>query len=296
MSAQPGADAGARRIPFTVRLVVPVGDVVERTGWLVEGPAGWGECSPLPAWSAAERLAAERSAMEAAWEEFPAPVRPRVEVNALIPRVPPSEASRLASASGCRVVKVKVGDRDGEARVRAVREALGPAGRVRLDANGAWDLETARRSLARLSAFDPELVEDPVADVEDLAVLRRISPIPVAAEASIRTIEDAVRLRRLEAADLVVIKPQRIGGVRAALAAAEAAGVPAIPSSALETSVGLAAVLAVAAALPELPFAAGVGTALLLDSDVVDDPLRPVNGWLEPRRPSVRADLVGAGP
>ena len=102
MSARTRADALARRVPFTVRLVVPVGDVVERAGWLVEGPAGWGECSPLPTWSPAERLAAERSAMEAAWEGFPAPVRLRVEVNALIPRVSPWEASRLASASGCQ--------------------------------------------------------------------------------------------------------------------------------------------------------------------------------------------------
>jgi O-succinylbenzoate synthase len=290
MTLRPAAGDQVRRVPFAVRLIVPVGDVVERRGWLVEGPVGWGECSPLPGWSAAERLAAERFALEAAWEEFPARVRQRVEVNALIPRVPPVEAARLVAASRCRSAKVKVGDPDGEARVRAVRETLGATGRIRLDANGAWDLETARGALSRLSAFHPEFVEDPVAAMEDLATLRRTSPIPVAAEACVRTVHDAVRLRQLEAADVVVIKPQRIGGVRAALAAAEEAGVPAVPSSALETSVGLAAVLAMAAALPELPFAAGVGTALLLESDVVFDPLLPENGWLEPRRPSVRPE------
>jgi O-succinylbenzoate synthase len=91
-------------------------------------------------------------------------------------------------------------------------------------------------------------------------------------------------LRKLEAADVIVIKPQRIGDARAALAAAEEAGVPAIASSALETSVGLSMVVAVAAALPEAPFAHGVGTAGLLERDVATTPLIPIDGFIEPRR------------
>ena len=90
-----------------------------------------------------------------------------------------------------------------------------------------------------------------------------------------------------------VIKPQRIGGARAALDAAEEAGVPAIASSALETSVGLAMVVAVAAALPDAPFAHGVGTAGLLERDVTSQPLVPVDGVIEPRR--VVPDLVSDG-
>jgi o-succinylbenzoate synthase len=293
MSVRPDV---SRRVPFHVRLRVPVGEVAERRGWLIEGPAGWGECSPLPSWSPAEHRAAERSALEAAREDFPRPVRSRVEVNALVPRVPPPVGARMAVASGCRTIKVKVGDADAVERVRAIREALGPAGRIRLDANGAWDLDEAGRELARLAPFDVELVEDPVPGLEDMAMLRRTSPIPVAAEMSVRTPKDARRLRRLSAADALVIKPQRIGGVRTALAAAEEAGVPCIPSSALETSVGLASVLAVAAALPELPFAAGAGTGLLLETDVAVDPLVPVDGWLEPRRPSVLPAVAGEVP
>lgn len=278
------------RVPFRVGLRVPVGDVTERRGWLVEGPEGWGECSPLPSWSEAERAAAERAALEAASTPFPAPVRDRVEVNALIPRVPPAEAARMAVASGCRTIKVKVGDPASEDRVRAVREALGPGAKIRLDANGSWDVVIAGIAMSQLAEYDVEFVEDPVATMEDLAILRRGSSILLAAESCVRTIEDARRLRRLGAADLLVVKPQRIGGVRAALAAAEESGVPTVPSSALETSVGLAAVLAVAAALPELPFAAGVGTAVLLERDVVADPLVPVDGFLAPRRPVVDLD------
>jgi O-succinylbenzoate synthase len=184
-----------------------------------------------------------------------------------------------------------VGDVDSEARVEAVREAL-PKARIRLDAGGAWDEETALSRLRALARFGLEYVEDPVGDMEALARLRRRSPVPVAAECCVRNLNDVKRLRRLEAADVLVTKPQRLGGIRASLAAAEAAGVPTVPSSALETSVGLAAVLAVAAALPELPFAAGIGTASLLKRDVVLDPLVPEDGTITPRRPTVAAEYV----
>ena len=281
-----------RRIPFRVRLRVRVFDVTERSGWLVEGAAGWGECSPLPSWSEAERAAAERAAEEAASLPFPEPQVSQVAVNAMVPRVDPDVAARLAVDSGCSTIKVKVGDAAGADRVAAVRAACGAAVRIRVDANGAWDLDTALRELRRLAHYGIELAEDPVSALEDLAMLRRRSPCPVAAETSIRTVADASRLRGLEAADAVVLKPQRIGGVRAALAAAEAAEVPAIASSALETSVGLAAVLALAAALGAGPFAHGCGTGLLLEEDVTSTPLLPEDGRLSPRRTQPDAALV----
>ncbi|MEA2702285.1 MAG: o-succinylbenzoate synthase, partial [Actinomycetota bacterium] len=89
----------------------------------------------------------------------------------------------------------------------------------------------------------------------------------------------------LLAADVVVLKVQPLGGVAAALAVADAAGVPALVTSMYETSVGLAAGLALAAALPVLPYACGLGTASLLAADVVVDPLLPVGGVLAVRRP-----------
>jgi O-succinylbenzoate synthase len=281
-----------RRVPFSIALRYPVMGVTRRTGYLIEGPAGWGECSPLPSWNDAEREAAARSALEAATLPFPTIARDRVAVNAMIPRVAPDVAAALALSSGCGTVKVKVGDEGSVDRVAAVRSACGPRIKIRLDANGAWDLETARRQLAALATYDIELVEDPVASLEELAALRGRAGMPVAAESCIRTTADAQRLHRLEAADAIVLKPQRIGGVREALRAAEASGVPAIASSALETSVGLAVVVAVAASLPDAPFAHGAGTAQLLESDVVDDPLIPIGGWLTPRRPAVNQQLL----
>jgi o-succinylbenzoate synthase len=281
-----------RRLPFSVALRHPVMGVTERTGYLMEGPAGWGECSPLPSWNPAEREAADRAALEAATLPFPTVVRTRVAVNAMIPRLAPDVAAALALGSGCGTVKVKVGDDESVDRVAAVRSACGRGVRIRLDANGAWDVETALRMLAQLAVYDIELAEDPVASLEDLAVVRVRARVPVAAESCIRTTDDARRLRRLDAADAIVLKPQRIGGVREALRAADAGGVPAIASSALETSVGLAAVVALAASLPDAPFAHGAGTGLLLASDVVDDPLIPIDGWLTPRRPSVNLQLL----
>ncbi len=268
--------------------------VTVRTGYLIKGPAGWGECSPLASWNDAERAAAERSALEAATLPFPAAVRDRIAVNAMVPRLAPDIAATLALESGCTTIKVKVGDDQSLDRVAAVRAACGPGVRIRCDANGAWDVDTALRMMALLAPYDIELVEDPVATLEELATVRRRAGLPVAAESCIRTMADARRLRELDAADAIVIKPQRIGGVRAGLRAADVAGVPAIASSALETSIGLAAVVALAASLPEAPFAHGAGTALLLESDVVADPLIPVAGWLTQRRPAVDLQMLAA--
>jgi o-succinylbenzoate synthase len=280
--------AELRRVPFRVALRVPVGTVTERTGELIEGPAGWGEYSPLPSWSAAEREAAQRAAIEAATTEFPVAARDLVEVNTMIPRVEPAVAAEMARASGCTTIKIKVGDPDGEARVRAVREAM-PHARIRIDANASWRPIDAGIALSQMMAYDIELVEDPVASMEDMARLRKGSPILIGAEMCVRTVADARRVRQMGAADVLILKPQRIGGVRAALEAAAEAGLPTIASSALETSVGLAAVLALAAALPDAPFAHGIGTASLLATDVTDDPLIPVGGTLTPRRVEPRA-------
>lgn len=255
-----------------------------REARLVLGPAGWGECSPLPGYPCSEQRA-QAAAREAAFVGWPAPLRPAVEVNGLVPALPPDEAAEAAAAlPGFGCVKVKVGSGDDVGRVAAVRAAVGPDVALRADANGAWSVEEAAAAIRRLSRYDLELVEQPVASLDDLAALRRRVDVPVAADESVRGVEDARRLARLGAADVVVLKVQPLGGVRPALAVAEAAGVPAIVTSMMETSVGLAAGLALAAALPELPYACGLATAGLLAGDVVADPLVPVDGRMAVRR------------
>lgn len=264
----------------------------ERRGCLLSGPRGWGEFSPFPDYG--PRLARRwyDAALEAATRPWPEPVRTRVAVNAIVPAVDAATAHRLVIASGCTTAKVKVAEGDDDARVEAVRAALGPSGKLRIDANGAWDVDEAVLRIKHLSRFDLEYVEQPVRSLEEMAALRRKVDVPLAADESVRTAEDPVRVARLEAADVVVLKVQPIGGVRRCLEVAEAAGLPCVVSSAVETSVGLAAGLALAAALPELPYACGLGTASLLAGDVVDDPLVPRAGFLEVRRPEVSPDAL----
>ncbi|MGI8575239.1 MAG: o-succinylbenzoate synthase [Egibacteraceae bacterium] len=276
-------------VSFAIPLRTRFRRVTRRSGVLVRGAAGWGEFSPFPEYppSVTRRWAA--AAREATEEGWPPAVRASVPVNVTVPAVPAAEAHAIVSASGCRTAKVKVaepgqGEADDLARVEAVRDRLGRSGKLRVDANGAWDVETAARMVRRLDAFDLEYVEQPVATLEEMARLRRLVDVPLAADESVRTAADPLRVAGLDAADLVVLKVQPLGGVRAALAVAEASGLPVVVSSAVETSIGLAAGLALAAALPELPYACGLGTAGMLEGDVVADPLIPEDGELRVRR------------
>ena len=274
--------------PFRVPMRMTFRRVRERTGVLLHGDAGWGEFSPFPEYGAAYASRWLAAAREAAIDGFPPPVRDRVEVNAIVPACDPTTASALVRDAGCRTVKVKVAESGQDLaadveRVAAVRDALGPDGRIRVDANGAWDVATAVLALGRLGAFGLEYAEQPCATVEELVDVRRRADVPVAADESIRTADDPVRVAAAGGVDVLVLKAQPLGGVRRALDVAAAAGVPVVVSSALETSVGLAAGLAFAAALPELPYACGLGTGRLLRADVTDDPLVAVDGYLRVR-------------
>jgi O-succinylbenzoate synthase len=270
--------------------------VTLREGALVRGPAGWGEFSPFPEYGPAECARWLAAAYEAAEEGWPAPLRTRIPVNVTVPAVGAEAAHAIVAGSGCRTAKVKVaepgqGEADDIARVEAVRDALGPGGRVRVDANGAWTPDTAVRMIKALGEL--EYAEQPCATLAELAEVRRRVETPVAADESIRRAEDPLRVRAADAADIVVLKVQPLGGVRAALAVAEACGLPVVVSSAVETSVGLAAGLALAAALPELPYACGLGTLSLLEGDVVGEPLTAVDGAIEVRRPQVDEVALG---
>jgi o-succinylbenzoate synthase len=264
--------------------------LTRREGVLLHGAAGWGEFSPFAEYGPGESarwLAAAREAAEAGW---PAPIRDSIPVNVTVPAVDAERAHAMVRGSGCRTAKVKVAERgqadaDDLARVEAVRDALGPGGRLRIDVNGAWEVDHAVRMVKELDRFGLEYVEQPCATLEELARVRRRVAVPVAADESIRRAADPLRVRAAEAADVVVLKVQPLGGVRAALEVAEACGLPVVVSSAVETSVGLAAGLALAAALPELPYACGLATLALLEGDVVADPLVPRDGQIAVRRP-----------
>jgi len=253
---------------------VPFRGVKHREALLLQGPAGWGEFSPFLEYDDDEASRWLASAVESATVGRPAAVRTSVPVNATVPAVAaPDVPAVLARFPGCTTAKVKVAQAgqvlaDDVARVAAVRAALGPTGRVRVDANAAWTLAEARVALEALAPFDLEYAEQPCASLEDLAALRGHGVL-IAADESIRKAADPLRVALAGAADLVVLKVAPLGGVARALEVARACGLPVVVSSALDTSVGIAAGVALAAALPDLPYACGLATASLLAGDVV---------------------------
>jgi O-succinylbenzoate synthase len=277
--------------------------ITVREGVLLRGPAGWGEFSPFLDYDDEECVPWLAAAVESVTEGWPAPVRDRIPINCTVPVVDPERAHRIVSESGCRTAKVKVadpgttvaGDCD---RVAAVRDALGPGGRIRVDANAVWDTDTAVAAIRDLdrAAGGLEYVEQPCPTLPELAQVRRRVDVRIAADESIRRAEDPMRVAVAGAADVAVIKVAPLGGVRRALAVAQACGLPCVISSAVETSVGLAAGLALAGALPGLDFACGLGTMSLLTADVVSASLRPVDGWLPvpTAAPAPDAELLAA--
>ncbi len=275
-------------ITYSIGLKNKFRGITVREGMLFEGPAGWAEWSPFLDYDDATSVPWLRAAHEAAYDGWPAPLRDVVPVNCTVPAVSPEKAAAIVRSSGCRTAKVKVAEpgqtlKDDLERVEAVRDAIGN-GQVRIDANGLWSIDQALHALTELSRFDLEYVEQPCAAVEDLAAVRRRTDVLVAADESIRRAEDPLLVKKLDAADIAVLKVQPIGGVRACLEIAEQIGLPVVVSSALETSVGIAAGVALAAALPELPYACGLATVSMFVSEVVSEPLLPVDGFLPVKR------------
>ena len=277
---------------FAIPMRTKFRGITVREGALIQGPAGWGEFSPFAEYGPRESARWLASAIESATVPWPEPVRDRIAVNVTVPAVAPERAREIVAASGCRTAKVKVAEK-GQAghedveRVAAVRDALGPGGRIRVDANGGWDVPTAARMLRQLSRYSLEYAEQPCPTLEELAEVRRLVDIPVAADESVRRAEDPLRVRAAGAADIVVVKVQPLGGVRPALRIARECGLPVVVSSAVDSSVGLAAGVALAAALPDLPYACGLATMSLLEGDVTAAPLAESGGALPVRRPPV---------
>ncbi|WP_394554271.1 o-succinylbenzoate synthase [Agromyces sp. MMS24-JH15] len=282
-------------------LVTRFRGILVREALLLEGPEGWTEFSPFVEYDDDEASAWLAAAIDYGWLPAPPGVRDAIRVNATVPSVDPDEvAAVLERFPGCRTAKVKVAGGDqvlaqDVARVRVVREVLGPEGRIRLDANGGWNVDEAEHAIHALAEFDLEYVEQPCATVEELAEIRRRTKymgIPIAADESVRRAADPLAVAEAGAADLLVVKAQPLGGIRRALRIIRDAGLPVTVSSALDTSVGLAMGAHLAAAVPDLEYDCGLGTASLLAADVAADPLAPVDGSVPVRRVEASGDLL----
>jgi O-succinylbenzoate synthase len=286
-------------VPFAVPLRTAFRGTRRRLGLLIPGPVGWGEFAPFDDYPPALAGRWLRSALEGASVGWPAPMRDSVPVNAIVPALAPDDPLLRDLAgprrpgppprgSAAATVKVKVtGDPDADqARVAAVRAAAGPSARIRLDVNAAWTLGQALQQLPALAAAAGglEYVEQPLASLAEIAVLRRETGIAVAVDEGLRRAPDphdtelvaAVR----ESADVAVLKVGPLGGVAAVLRLAGELAMPVVISGAMETSVGLSAGIAAACALPDQPLACGLGTGALLAADVVAVPIVPTAGRL----------------
>jgi O-succinylbenzoate synthase len=263
-----------------------------REGMLIEGPQGWGEFSPPLDSDDGEAVRWLTAAMEVGTVGWPDAVRGRIPVSVVVPAVDATTARRLVIDSGCATADVVVGEpggflADDVARLEAVRDALGASGKIRCEVHGNWDVDTAISAIRVLDKATGglEYVEQPCGSLDELAAVRRKVDVRIAVDESIRRAANALRDSSRdvqEAADVAVLKCGPLGGVRRALRVAEVCGLTPVVSSTIDTTIGLSAGLALAGALPELPFACGLGTRTLLSDDVVARlrSLVPVHGYL----------------
>jgi len=289
-TAPPLTDLLSAARVVTLPMRVKFRGVLEREVLLLEGPAGWAEFSPFLEYHDDEASRWLAAAIEAGWQGFPTAVRSVIPVNATVPAVPAEQVGEvLASFDAVHTVKIKVAEAgqslaDDARRVGAVRHLL-PDAKIRVDANGGWNVPQAITALTMLGVFGLEYAEQPVPTIEGLAAVRRAlgGSVLIAADESVRKATDPLAVARAGAADLIIVKVAPLGGVRRALGIVAEAGLPAVVSSALDSSVGIRAGVALAAALPELPFACGLGTVALMAADVAAEPMVAVDGGIRVR-------------
>ena len=278
--------------------------LTERELLVFEGPNGWSEWAAFTEYQDEEAATWLHAAIEWGFENLPEPVRKQVSVNAILPAVPTEEVAKVLGRAGkFSTVKIKVADpkqtsADDLARILEVKR-LYPDAKLRLDANGGYTVAQALELIAEIenNSLDLEFFEQPVATIAELAELRiEISKLGqktlVAADESVRRASDPLAVELAGAADLLVLKSAPLGGIASALAVANSSKLNICASSAMQSSIGLAAELHFAACLPEVNYDAGLGTGYLFGGDLTADRLLPENGILELRRPEINTSSL----
>ena len=242
---------------------------------LMQGPQGWGEFSPFLEYDDNECRPWLASAIEAATVARPARYRGAIAVNGIIPELNDKKEieSLMRTFSGAKTFKVKVGNNLVEDVIRVARVfSNAPKAAIRIDVNGLWSVEEA---LTHLYAYYEEIgpfqyVEQPCATVEELRELKRKIKIPlrIAADEVIRKAPDPFAVDLTDAADVVMLKVQPLGGIQRCLDIANHHGLPVVVSSALESAIGIEYGLDLAASISDLTFDCGLATGSLLASDV----------------------------
>lgn len=268
-------------------------DTESRFGILLKGPSGWSEFAPFDDYSdevAGRWLAA---ALEQSHGSWPTAIRTEIPINGILPIVDIATTKVLTQEildRGMTTIKIKVNDGSSAsldndiARITAVREVAPEATKIRIDVNGAWTVDQAALSLKEITSAtgDLDYVEQPCKTLQELAELRGQldSRMRIAVDESIRLAESIQATEIRNIADVVIVKSIPLGGVNAALKIVEEIGLPAVVSGSLDTSVGLASGLQLAGCIENLYGACGLGTGLLLDGDVIEQSLLPVDGHI----------------
>jgi O-succinylbenzoate synthase len=271
-----------------------------REALIFKGTKRWAEFSPFIEYSDQEASNWLSAALSFANQELPKQHRTSIGVNATLPAVTPDQVeSVLAKFGEFKTVKIKVGE-VGQPLIKDVLRVLKvaesfPDCKIRLDANGNFSPEQAIELLRQLPLERIDYFEQPCATIAELVELKRTIgeqklSVLIAADESIRKAEDPLEVARQGAADIVMLKVQPLGGIEKCLEIAKQTGLPAVVSSALETSIGLSQGAYLAAALPELEFDCGLGTLSLMESDITANPLTAVSGSITPRE--IEPDLA----
>ncbi len=278
--------------------------LTERELLVFEGPNGFSEWAAFPEYSDEEAAAWLSAALEWGFGNLPIPKRSSVPVNAILPAVSTQDVAKILTRAGkFRTVKIKTAEKgqgvlDDLARILEVQN-LYPEAKIRLDANGGFEIAQVLDLLEKLSfeGIQLEYFEQPVSTIAELAELkveiaRTGQKTLIAADESVRKSSDPLAVELAGAADILVLKSAPLGGIASTLEIAASSKLPVVSSSAMQSSIGLSAELHFAACLDEMEFDAGLGTMNLFAGDLVKDSLKPVDGVLEVRRPEVSTSAL----
>ena len=265
--------------------------VSKREVALFEGPNGWGEFSPFLEYDAEESSYWLAAGIEAAFGELPMVFREEIEINATLPAVDSNiDVEKILSwYPGAKVVKIKVGS-DLELDLTRIENTLkfNPDLKVRLDVNGGWSVKEAESAVSqmieRFGIEKFEYIEQPVATLEELRELQL--PIPVVGDEVIRKAKDPFAIDLSGAVDILMLKVSPLGGIKRAIEIANFHKLPVVVSSALESAVGISHGIRLAASLPTINYACGLGTGKLLTHDVAELPIEDGRMKLTKVKPS----------
>ena len=275
-----GALASLRVLALPMRTTFRSLDVRETA--LIKGESGWGEFAPFVEYSDQESLPWLESAIEAADKALSPALRESIPINATVPASnDEAEIEQILSwYPGVDAVKIKVGTgiKEDLARIKAVRKYL-PKAKIRIDVNGSWSVDDALININAIynevAGDSLEYVEQPVASLDELKQLKEGMSVDVkiAGDEVLRKAKDPFAISLEGAIDILMLKVSPLGGIKRAIDLASHHKLPVVISSALESAVGISYGLALAARVPNLDYACGLGTSALFNQDISDIPI-----------------------